>query len=163
AVRSARGRCRRDRLSQAVRAGRVRLDVGAHGLPCAGPRRPGDGAAPAQDHAGALLRRPRAAPERGARAGARSRRGAADGARCRRVLNHDTTTGTSGKPSAREADMQATMMMMPLSIPSILRHAATHHGDTAIVSRTSDGIIHRYDYAGAWRRAQQLAHALVAL
>jgi acyl-CoA synthetase (AMP-forming)/AMP-acid ligase II len=59
--------------------------------------------------------------------------------------------------------MQATMMTMPLSIPSILRHAATHHGDTAIVSRTSDGVIHRYDYAGAWRRAQQLAHALGAL
>src|SRR5581483_1024184 len=59
--------------------------------------------------------------------------------------------------------MQATMMTMPLSIPSILRHAATHHGDTEIVSRTSDRVIHRYDYAAAWRRAQQLAHALVAL
>ncbi|HUA51309.1 MAG TPA: long-chain-fatty-acid--CoA ligase [Candidatus Sulfotelmatobacter sp.] len=59
--------------------------------------------------------------------------------------------------------MQATMMTMPLSIPSILRHAATHHGDTEIVSRTSDRVIHRYDYAAAWRRVQQLAHALVAL
>jgi 3-(methylthio)propionyl---CoA ligase len=59
--------------------------------------------------------------------------------------------------------MQATMMTMPLSIPSILRHAATYHGDTEIVSRTLDGAIHRYDYARAWRRAQQLANALGAL
>jgi 3-(methylthio)propionyl---CoA ligase len=59
--------------------------------------------------------------------------------------------------------MQATMMTMPLSIPSILRHAATYHGDTEIVSRTLDGAIHRYDYAAAWRRTQQLANALDAL
>jgi 3-(methylthio)propionyl---CoA ligase len=59
--------------------------------------------------------------------------------------------------------MQATMMTMPLSIPSILRHAAIYHGDTEIVSRTLDGAIHRYDYAAAWRRAQQLANALHAL
>jgi fatty-acyl-CoA synthase len=59
--------------------------------------------------------------------------------------------------------MLATMMTTPLSIPAILGHAATHHGDTEIVSRTLDGEIHRYDYAGAWRRTQQLAHALVGL
>ena len=59
--------------------------------------------------------------------------------------------------------MQATMMTLPLSIPAILRHAATHHGDTEIVSRGLDGAIFRYDYAGAWRRAQQLAHGLAAL
>ncbi|MBV8166414.1 MAG: long-chain fatty acid--CoA ligase, partial [Alphaproteobacteria bacterium] len=59
--------------------------------------------------------------------------------------------------------MLATMMTMPLSIPAILRHVATHPGATEIVSRTLDGAIHRYDYAGAWRRTQQLAHALVGL
>jgi 3-(methylthio)propionyl---CoA ligase len=59
--------------------------------------------------------------------------------------------------------MQAAMMTMPLSIPSILRHAATYHRDTEIVSRTLEGAIHRYDYAGAWRRTQQLANALGAL
>jgi fatty-acyl-CoA synthase len=59
--------------------------------------------------------------------------------------------------------MQASMMTMPLNISALLRHAARYHGDTEIVSRTVEGPIHRYDYAQALARAQQLANALARL
>ena len=56
--------------------------------------------------------------------------------------------------------MNGLMMAMPLSIPSLLRHAALNHGDTEIVSRRCEGDIHRYDYRQAHSRARKLANAL---
>jgi fatty-acyl-CoA synthase len=55
------------------------------------------------------------------------------------------------------------MMSMPLSIPSLLRHAALNHGDTEIVSRRCEGDIHRYTYREAHARAKKLANALERL
>lgn len=59
--------------------------------------------------------------------------------------------------------MHGLMMDTPLSITSLMRHAAENHSDTEIVSRTIEGGIHRYTYADANDRVQQLAHALTAL
>src|SRR5690349_4561877 len=59
--------------------------------------------------------------------------------------------------------LRGLMMNVPLLVPMALRHAATCHGDTEIVSRTVEGPIHRYTYAEAWRRAHRLANALAAL
>lgn len=56
--------------------------------------------------------------------------------------------------------MLGMMMNVPLLVTSVLRHAATYHGDTEIVSRTVEGPVHRYTYADAWRRSQKLANAL---
>ncbi len=59
--------------------------------------------------------------------------------------------------------MLGLMMNMPLLISSLLRHAARHHGDTQIVSRTVEGPIHRYTYHDAHARACHLANALTRL
>ena len=59
--------------------------------------------------------------------------------------------------------MRGLMMDKPLLISSILEYAARYHGATEIVSRTVEGPIHRYDYAGAQSRAKKLARALAAL
>jgi fatty-acyl-CoA synthase len=55
------------------------------------------------------------------------------------------------------------MMNMPLMISSLIRHADRCHGDTEIMSRLTEGGIHRYTYAQAHKRACQLANALLAL
>jgi len=54
-------------------------------------------------------------------------------------------------------------MNEPLRIAGLLEHAAKWHGTTEIVSRLTEGGIHRYTYEQAHRRAQQLANALTAL
>lgn len=54
-------------------------------------------------------------------------------------------------------------MTTPLLISSILRHAATFHAGTEIVSQTVEGPVHRYAYADLSRRSQKLAHALQRL
>ncbi len=59
--------------------------------------------------------------------------------------------------------MHGLMMNMPLLISSLIRHASAHHGDTEIVSRLTEGGIHRYTYADAHKRSRQLANALVKL
>ena len=56
--------------------------------------------------------------------------------------------------------MQGLIMDMPLMISAAIRHAAEYHGGTEVVARTIEGDIHRYDYASAHARMQQLAHAL---
>ena len=43
--------------------------------------------------------------------------------------------------------MLGQMMNMPLLISSLIRHASNYHGDTEIVSRLTEGGIHRYTYA----------------
>jgi fatty-acyl-CoA synthase len=57
--------------------------------------------------------------------------------------------------------MLGLMSERPLLISSIIRHAATYHGDVEIVSRTVEGPLHRYTYRDAERRSKQLANALV--
>jgi fatty-acyl-CoA synthase len=59
--------------------------------------------------------------------------------------------------------MLALMMDRPLTLPSILEHAALYHGDTEVVSRSVEGPIHRYGYKDALARAKQMANALVAM
>lgn len=61
-----------------------------------------------------------------------------------------------------DGPMRALMMEAPLLVSSILKHAATYHGDTEIVSRTAQGAIHRTTYRETWKRSQQLANALRA-
>ncbi|MBA8822644.1 long-chain fatty acid--CoA ligase [Ochrobactrum sp. P6BS-III] len=56
--------------------------------------------------------------------------------------------------------MLGLMMNMPLSITSILSHAALNHPDREIVSRTSEGAVHRYVYANFEKRCKKLANAL---
>ena len=59
--------------------------------------------------------------------------------------------------------MLGLMMNWPLMISSILRHADRCHGDAEIVSRTTEGPIHRYTYRDAHARARRLANALASL
>ncbi|MEO6023770.1 MAG: 3-(methylthio)propionyl-CoA ligase [Burkholderiales bacterium] len=59
--------------------------------------------------------------------------------------------------------MHGLMMNMPLLISSLIRHAAIHHGDTEIVSRLTEGGIHRYTYTDAHSRSQQMANVLTQL
>ncbi|MGA2550862.1 MAG: 3-(methylthio)propionyl-CoA ligase [Burkholderiaceae bacterium] len=56
--------------------------------------------------------------------------------------------------------MQGLMMSSPLLISSLLVHAERHHGATEIVSRRTEGDIHRYTYRDLAQRARQVANAL---
>jgi len=55
------------------------------------------------------------------------------------------------------------MMDVPLTVSSLLAHAARHFGSTEIVSRRIEGDLHRYTYRDCEQRAKQLAQALIAL
>ncbi len=59
--------------------------------------------------------------------------------------------------------MLGVMSERPLLISAIITHAAAYHRDTEIVSRTVEGVIHRYTYAEAERRSKRLARALLRL
>ncbi|MFO1081145.1 MAG: long-chain fatty acid--CoA ligase [Reyranellaceae bacterium] len=59
--------------------------------------------------------------------------------------------------------MQGLMMDAPLMISSLIEHAARVHSDTAIVSRTIEGGLHRTTYGEAAGRAKRLAKALARL
>ncbi len=59
--------------------------------------------------------------------------------------------------------MKGLMQDHPLMIASVLAHAARHHGSTEIVSKTSDGAVHRTTWAGLERQARRLARALQGL
>jgi len=59
--------------------------------------------------------------------------------------------------------MQGLMMQMPLSISSLIVHAARHYGDVEIVSKRVEGDVHRYTYRDLHVRAQRLANALDTL
>jgi acyl-CoA synthetase (AMP-forming)/AMP-acid ligase II len=59
--------------------------------------------------------------------------------------------------------MLGLMQSQPLSIATLLRHAARHHGTAEIVSRTVEGAIHRYTWADAEQRARRLARVLAGL
>ena len=59
--------------------------------------------------------------------------------------------------------MRSNMMDAPPTVPALLRHAATYHGTTEIVSRTVEGLLHRTTYAETWQRCGRLASAMVGL
>ena len=59
--------------------------------------------------------------------------------------------------------MLGLMQAQPLLISSIIAHAARHHADAEVVSRTPAGDLHRTTYAAVERRARRLARALQAL
>jgi fatty-acyl-CoA synthase len=59
--------------------------------------------------------------------------------------------------------MLALMMDRPLTLPSLLEHAARYHGERQVVTRTVEGPIHRYGYKDALVRAKKMAQALIAL
>ena len=59
--------------------------------------------------------------------------------------------------------MFGLMQSQPLLISSIITHAARHHADAEVVSRTTEDTIHRTNYAGIERRARTLARALLRL
>ncbi|MBT3917528.1 MAG: long-chain-fatty-acid--CoA ligase [Rhodospirillaceae bacterium] len=59
--------------------------------------------------------------------------------------------------------MLGKMMDMPLTITSLIQHAANFHGDTEIVSRSIEGPIHRYTYSDAYQRVQKMANAFIEL
>ncbi|HTR06080.1 MAG TPA: 3-(methylthio)propionyl-CoA ligase [Paraburkholderia sp.] len=61
------------------------------------------------------------------------------------------------------APLLGQMMDVPLTVSSLIAHAARHHGSTQIVSRRIEGDIHRYTYRECEVRARQLAQALIAL
>jgi acyl-CoA synthetase (AMP-forming)/AMP-acid ligase II len=58
--------------------------------------------------------------------------------------------------------LKGLMQEQPLLISSLIEHAARLHPQGEIVSRTSEGPIHRCTYADIRRRACQLANALTA-
>jgi 3-(methylthio)propionyl---CoA ligase len=60
-----------------------------------------------------------------------------------------------------ERSMFGQMMHVPLSISSLIRHAAACHGDTPVVSRLAQGGYLRYTYHAAHERARRLARALL--
>ena len=59
--------------------------------------------------------------------------------------------------------LMGQMMSAPLLISSIIRHAARYYGSTEIVSRRTEGDLHRYTYRDCELRARKLAQALGAL
>ncbi|GAA6150867.1 long-chain fatty acid--CoA ligase [Pseudoteredinibacter isoporae] len=59
--------------------------------------------------------------------------------------------------------MLGKMMDFQLTIPAVMRHAQSIHGEAEIVSKLGDGSLHRYRYADAFARVAQLASALTKL
>jgi len=59
--------------------------------------------------------------------------------------------------------LRGQMMDRPLLTTSILRHAAQYHQGGVVSSRFAAEAPHRYTYADAWKRVQQLANVLTAL
>ncbi|WOB10522.1 3-(methylthio)propionyl-CoA ligase [Piscinibacter gummiphilus] len=61
------------------------------------------------------------------------------------------------------AHLMGQMMEMPLMISSLIKHAARHSADTEIVSKRTEGDIHRYTYKDCELRARKLAQAFARL
>ncbi len=59
--------------------------------------------------------------------------------------------------------MQSLMQPHELLISSLLKHAARHHAEADVVSRTDDGTLHRTTWGATEARARRLARALAAL
>ena len=59
--------------------------------------------------------------------------------------------------------MLGLMQSQPLLISTVIEHAARHHADGEVVSRTVEGGLHRYTYADARQRAKRAANVLRGL
>lgn len=59
----------------------------------------------------------------------------------------------------QKSPLMGQMMSKPLLISSIIEHAARHFGSNEIVSRRTEGDIHRYNYSQCHQRAKKLANA----
>src|SRR5690349_543578 len=59
--------------------------------------------------------------------------------------------------------MLGNMQQQALLVSSLIEHAVCNHPDVEIVSRTSEGPVHRTTYGGIARRAKQAANALARL
>ena len=59
--------------------------------------------------------------------------------------------------------LMGQMMEMPLTVSSLIRHAARHAGDVEIVSRRCEGDIHRSNWGEVEQRSRRFAQALDAL
>jgi fatty-acyl-CoA synthase len=59
--------------------------------------------------------------------------------------------------------MRGLMQDWPLTVDRVLDHAASVHGDREVVTRRTDGVVHRTSYGALHRRAHQLSAALQAL
>ena len=59
--------------------------------------------------------------------------------------------------------LMGQMMKLPLTVASLIRHAARHAGEVEIVSKRCEGDVHRSNWTGVARRARQFAQALDAL
>ncbi|NOZ43095.1 MAG: AMP-binding protein, partial [Alphaproteobacteria bacterium] len=57
--------------------------------------------------------------------------------------------------------MAGLMQENDLMISALIRYAAAYHGEQEIVTRTTEGPVHRYSYAEAEKRSQQLANVLI--
>ncbi len=62
-----------------------------------------------------------------------------------------------------KSPLMGQMMDQPLLISSIIQHADRYFGDNEIVSRRTEGDIHRYTYRDCHKRARQMANALAGL
>lgn len=59
----------------------------------------------------------------------------------------------------QKSPLMGQMMSKPLLISSIIEHAARHFGNNEIVSRRTEGDMHRYTYGECHQRAKKLANA----
>jgi fatty-acyl-CoA synthase len=59
--------------------------------------------------------------------------------------------------------MLGLMQDRPLLISSLVEFAALHHNDEEIVSRTVEGLFHRYTYMDCATRSRQLTKSLEKL
>ncbi len=59
--------------------------------------------------------------------------------------------------------MNGLMMQQPLLISSLLVHAERHHGDQEVVSRRTEGDVHRCTYRELAARSRRMANALASL
>ena len=59
--------------------------------------------------------------------------------------------------------LRGLMMDRPLLVTGLIQFAAANHSDTAIVTHSVEGPIHRTTYAETYDRIQKLANALVSL
>jgi fatty-acyl-CoA synthase len=59
--------------------------------------------------------------------------------------------------------LMGQMMQLPLTVSSLIRHAARHAGDVEIVSRRCEGDLHRSNWAEVELRSRRFAQALAAL
>ena len=59
--------------------------------------------------------------------------------------------------------LMGQMMKMPLTVSSLIKHAARHAGDVEIVSKRCEGDVHRSNWAEIEQRSCRFARALAAL